>query len=71
MVTEAETEERQQASVTEAIETGATVTEEAVTETVVERVKVAKQFEAGLFIGEITAVNIKRGKNLYTVLHVI
>ncbi len=31
--------------------------------------KVAKQFEAGLFRGEITAVNTKRGRSLYTVLY--
>jgi hypothetical protein len=31
--------------------------------------KVAKQFEAGLFIGEITAVNSERGRCLYTVLY--
>ncbi len=53
----------------EATETEATVMEATVTETVIEPVKVAKQFEAGLFIGEITAVNIKRGRNLYTVLY--
>ena len=67
--TEAETEERQQASVTDANETQATVIDKAITDTVVERVKVAKQFEAGLFIGEITAVNTKRGRSLYTVLY--
>ncbi len=31
--------------------------------------KVAKQFEAGLFRGEITAVNTERGRSLYTVLY--
>ena len=50
-------------------ETEARVTEEAVTNTVLERVKVAKHFEAGLFIGEITAVNTLRGRSLYTVLY--
>jgi hypothetical protein len=40
-----------------------------VSETIQQTVKVAKQFEAGLFIGEITAVNTKRGRNLYTVLY--
>ncbi len=52
-----------------ATETEATVIEAFVTETLIEPVKVAKQFEAGLFIGKITAVNIKRGKKLYTVLY--
>jgi hypothetical protein len=31
--------------------------------------KFAKHFESGLFIGEITAVNTKRGRSLYTVLY--
>jgi hypothetical protein len=49
--------------------TKTTVTEATMTETVVQLVKVAKHFEAGLFIGEITAVSINRGRNLYTVLY--
>jgi hypothetical protein len=49
--------------------TDATVSEATVTETVIERVKVAKQFEASLFIDEITAVYIKRSRNVYTVLY--
>jgi hypothetical protein len=53
----------------EATVTESTFTEATETETVIEPVKVAKQFEAGLFIGEVTAVNIKRGRNLYTVLY--
>jgi hypothetical protein len=31
--------------------------------------KVAKQFEAGLFVGEVTAVTGKRGRCLYTILY--
>ncbi len=46
-----------------------TVTEATMTETVIQLVKVAKHFEAGLFIGEITAVSLNRGRNLYTVLY--
>ena len=46
-------------TVTEATATETTVTEAAMTETVIQPVKVAKHFEAGLFIGEITAVSIK------------
>ncbi len=56
-------------TVTETTVTETTVTEAAMTETVIQPVKVAKHFEAGLFIGEITAVSIKRGRNLYTVLY--
>ena len=44
-------------TVTEATATETTVTEATMTETVIQPVKVAKHFEAGLFIGEITAVN--------------
>jgi hypothetical protein len=51
------------------VETAVTETAATETETAIQPVKVAKQFEAGLFIGEVTAVNIKRGRNLYTVLY--
>ncbi len=55
--------------ITETEETIPTVIEATTIETVVQPVKVAKQFESGLFIGEITAVNTKRGRSLYTVLY--
>jgi hypothetical protein len=58
-----------EATATETTVTETTVTEATMTETVIQPVKVAKNFEAGLFIGEITAVSIKRGRNLYTVLY--
>ncbi len=45
------------------VETAVTETAATETETAIQPVKVAKQFVAGLFIGEVTAVNIKRGRN--------
>jgi hypothetical protein len=55
----ADPEERQQAD---------PKNDETVVETVVDQ-KVAKQFEAGLFIGEITGVTSTRGRNLYSILY--
>jgi hypothetical protein len=69
VIPEMELQTSPEKSIVETAVTDATGTDATLTETAIQPVKVAKQFEAGLFIGEVTAVNIKRGRNLYTVLY--
>jgi hypothetical protein len=68
VIPETELQTSPEKSIVETAVTDATGTDATQTETAIQPVKVAKQFEAGLFIGEVTEVNIKRGRNVYTVL---